>query len=187
MSSSSSSSESSSSSSTGSSSSSSTGSSSSSGSDSAGVIKAEIYSFLNDVYSSLGGSDWNVNTNWGDQYVSYCDWYGVDCDDSSTRRVSLLSLADNNLSGTFPASIPNVFSSLRVLILDDNNITGEFPASISNLKDLEYLSITNNQITGTVPQEVCDLRDINGGFLQTLDVDCVEYSGSVSCDCCLFC
>lgn len=99
----------------------------------------------------------------------------------------LLSLADNNLSGTFPASIPNVFLSLRVLILDDNNITGEFPASISNLKDLEYLSITNNQITGTVPQEVCDLRDTNGGFLQTLDVDCVEYSGSVSCDCCLFC
>ena len=134
----------------------------------------------------MGGQLWVNSTNWGDETVSYCEWHGIDCDNSSPRNVNIISLKGNNLVGTFPAELGQ-FTTVKVLILDDNSLTGTLPTTIGILKDLEYFSISGNLLTGIVPDEICSLTEENGGFLQTLDVDCDNLGGSVTCDCCLYC
>merc|ERR1712071_36290 len=145
--------------------------SSSSSSSSSSLTEEEQYSLLNSMFIETGGSSWGDSTNWGDESISFCDWHGIDCDES--KNVNIVFLSGNGLTGTFPTTLGLFSSTLQILVLDDNSLTGTLPTELGLLKNLEYFSITGNELTGNVPNEICDITESQGGgFLQTLDVDC---------------
>lgn len=50
---------------------------------------------LIEFYDRTNGASWNINTLWTDTGVSYCTWYGVNCD--SISNITGLNLSGNNL------------------------------------------------------------------------------------------
>jgi hypothetical protein len=78
---------------------------------------------LREFYNQTGGDNWIDNTGWGgNETTSYCDWFGVSCNDNG--QVSALVLGSNNLSGPIDP----------------------FP----ELLDLEMLDLAKNELSGTV-------------------------------------
>ncbi len=75
---------------------------------------------LSDIYDSASDGEWRNRTNWQDEYVSYCDWKGVSCDDN-TNRVVKLDLRQNGLSGSLSESI-GILTSIEVLDLSGNDV-----------------------------------------------------------------
>ena len=75
---------------------------------------------LSDFHDSAKGADWTNATNWMDEYIRYCDWKGVTCDDNKSQ-VTKLNLTNNGLSGRLSESIGNL-TSMEVLDLSDNDI-----------------------------------------------------------------
>jgi len=64
---------------------------------------------LSDFYDVAKGVEWTDETNWRDEYASYCDWKGVTCDDMN--HVTKLNLTNNGLSGRMSESVGNLASS----------------------------------------------------------------------------
>ena len=75
---------------------------------------------LIDFYDSAKGAEWTDGTNWMDNYVSFCDWKGVTCDDGR-NHVTKLNLTNNGLSGRLSESIGNL-TFTKELDLSDNDI-----------------------------------------------------------------
>ena len=50
-------------------------------------------------------------------------------------------------------------TNLEVLSLRDNQLTGSIPSDIGNLTNLTLLSLSNNQLTGIIPDEICNQGD----------------------------
>ena len=75
---------------------------------------------LTEFYHSAKGREWTNSGNWTQEYISYCYWHGVTCDDN-TRKVVKLNMTNNGLSGKLSTGIGNL-SSLKVLDLSDNDI-----------------------------------------------------------------
>jgi len=74
---------------------------------------------LSEFYVSSKGAEWTNDTNWQDEYESYCGWHGVTCDDMN--QVTTLNLTNNGLSGRLSESIGKL-ASIKVLDLSDNDI-----------------------------------------------------------------
>ena len=74
---------------------------------------------LSEFYDSAKGAEWTNDTNWLDEYTSYCGWEGVTCNDMN--QVTSLTLTNNGLSGRLSERIGNL-TSIEVLDLSDNDI-----------------------------------------------------------------
>src|ERR1700729_1758147 len=74
---------------------------------------------LVDLYNSTAGAGWTNHTNWLTT-ASVSGWYGVT---TLNGRVTQLSLTQNNLTGTLPASLGNL-SAMAYLALDQNQLSG---------------------------------------------------------------
>ena len=74
---------------------------------------------LSDFYDVAKGVEWTDETNWRDEYASYCDWKGVTCDDMN--HVTKLNLTNNGLSGRMSESVGNL-AFIKELDLSDNDI-----------------------------------------------------------------
>lgn len=109
---------------------------------------------LVDLYNSTNGPSWYHNNNWLSGPVS--SWYGIQL---TGNRVSFISLSNNNLSGTIPASIGNL-SDLSDLYLDNNLLEGNIPPSLGNLINLAGISLNNNQLSGPIPPELGRLSNL---------------------------
>lgn len=95
--------------------------------------------------------------------------------------VELLSLNDNALTGTVPATVA-AMELLEELYLDGNPLTGILPESISALGNLKMIDISATNITGNVEAALC----IGGKEWNVLRADCLDDSSSASCatECC---
>ncbi|XP_048549052.1 receptor-like protein kinase 5 [Triticum urartu] len=83
----------------------------------------------------------------------HCAWPYVTCDTSS-GRVTSLSLANINITAPFPDAIGGLYG-LTSLNLSNNNITGAFPTSVYRCASLRHLDLRNlaiyaNNLTGEV-------------------------------------
>lgn len=108
------------------------------------------------LYYSTDGANWYDSTGWGTS-VSYCDWYGVDCDDEG--EVIELDLHSNRLSGTIPADL-EALGSLQTLALWSNFLSGPIPPQLGNLTGLRRLSLYNNGLGGTIPAKLAALSNL---------------------------
>ena len=146
---------------------------------------------LSDFYDSAKGAEWtNVTKNnikWLNEYASYCDWHGVTCDDD--KRVKVLELSNNGLSGRLSESIGKL-TSIQKLDLSDNDIKvmsicsiimtlfsfvantltkhrrsctqpqGPIPTEIGLLSNLTYLRLSYNAFTGKAPDTLTKLTQL---------------------------
>jgi hypothetical protein len=131
--------------------------------------------YLAMLYYATNGNGWIKQDNWLSYDVSECDWYSHSslsenskyyeaavCDSSSTNATVInLSLASNNLTGSFPIWYSSFIPQLRILDLADNFIGGAFPIMIST-PVLEVLVLTNNPLEGAVK--------MNAGFFHNIKV-----------------
>ncbi|GFP96708.1 probably inactive leucine-rich repeat receptor-like protein kinase at2g25790 [Phtheirospermum japonicum] len=86
-------------------------------------------------------------TNWNSS-ISYCNWNGITCFDSS--HVSKIDLPGHNLSGKIPESI---FKSpyIQSIDLSNNHLFGDIPNNLSSCFSLRYLNLSGNNLTGLIP------------------------------------
>eukprot|EP00984_Skeletonema_dohrnii_P021209 scaffold10525_cov75-Skeletonema_dohrnii-CCMP3373.AAC.2 len=124
---------------------------------------------LSDFYDSTKGAEWTNSTNWLDEYVHYCDWHGVTCDDSN--RVIKLELRNNGLSGRLRESIGDL-ALMEVLDLSDNDIKVISVCSFIESLTLIYFIACSHQTTtpfsysiqfnsqGSIPTEVGQLSEL---------------------------
>jgi hypothetical protein len=111
--------------------------------------------YLEKIYSSLGGDNWFNNTGWLDNTTSFCEWFGITCDQS--RLVSRIELKGNNLNGnlTYVDDVGNTLFlfnhlyELEVLDLSDNYISGQVSKQdYFNLVNLHHVDMSRNELTG---------------------------------------
>ncbi len=117
----------------------------------------EERSDLMKLHEAMGGASWTDNTNWGTD-APLADWFGIAVD-STTGRVTQISLNRNNLSGTVPPEIRH-FPHLRVLRLDYNQLEGEVPPEIGELTELRRMDIDGNEFKGQIPPEIGKLVNL---------------------------
>jgi hypothetical protein len=138
-------------------------------------------------YFVLNGSDWTncratisevagsctIGNPWLD--VSHeCDWYGVDCN-SSTSTISKLTLKANNLGGVLPDEL-FYLGDLIGLSLDHNqNIGGTIPTAIGKLTLLTYIELDENVLEGTLPTAMYMMST-----LQAIDLNGNKLTGTIS-------
>jgi hypothetical protein len=100
-------------------------------------------------------------------------------------RLEILSMNDNDLTGTIPTELGYLRNMTR-MILKDCFLSGTIPTQLGNMTTLENLSLESNLLTGTAPAEVCTLRNLD---LAVFVTDCKSAQGGVDCpkECCTFC
>jgi Leucine-rich repeat (LRR) protein len=117
---------------------------------------------LVNLYNSTNGASWtntvSANQPWLVGPVS--NWLGVTLNFTGNNVIGI-TLNNNNLSGSIPASIGvGNLSNLDTLILGNNQIGGGIPASIGNLTNLNSLVLGNNQLTGSIPTSLGNLTNL---------------------------
>ena len=144
------------------------------------------------LYNSTDGENWSpYNTNWGANN-NPCTWENAICPDNGVVGpvTGIIFLGGNNMSGTLPAELGNLFgltgilfhfnpeltgpippelgnlANLQVLHLDGNALTGPIPATLGNLADLRILGLRDNALTGTIPSALGALTNLEELRLQ---------------------
>ena len=92
------------------------------------------------LYNATDGGNWNRSDNrLSDAPLG--EWYGVDTNDD--RRVTVLILDNNGLSGEIPAELGSL-SNLTELELSDNDLSGEIPLELGRLANLSWMGLSGN-------------------------------------------
>ena len=118
---------------------------------------------LVELYNGTDGPNWLSNRFWlaqDDQMKSFRidTWYGVYT--NSNRRVTALTLSNNDMRGEIPTSLDEL-EKLRWLHLAFNELNGEIPESLGDLTDLYALDLRNNELTGSIPASLGKLSQLN--------------------------
>ncbi|MFK7981435.1 MAG: hypothetical protein AB8G86_15730, partial [Saprospiraceae bacterium] len=111
---------------------------------------------LVDLYNSTNGTEW---TNQWDLTQPMSTWYGVKV--NLEGCVTILNLANNQLSGSLHASLGSL-GSLERLLLGFNEITGIIPKELGNLLKLTSLHLHENKLIDTIPKELGLLSNLQG-------------------------
>ncbi len=135
------------------------------------------YDALSALYNATNGDNWTQKWDLSDCDV--CSWIGVGCD-PLTKRVDVIFLADNNLTGKIPPEIGEIRNLLN-LNLSSNQLSGIIPTEIENLTPvlgfitgLRFLSLDNNQLSGPIPEAIGKL---SGGSI--LDLSNNNFTGPI--------
>ena len=123
---------------------------------------------LVDLYNETNGATWNKT--W-DLTAAVSTWSGVTV---VNNKVVALSLINNNLNGSIPASIGQL-TDLATLNLHNNNLSGAVPNSLGTIKTLKSLNISLNQLQGLLPTTLVDLSN-----LEHLDIYFNDFNGDLT-------
>lgn len=108
---------------------------------------AEKYALMS-VYERCGGGRWLNKRGWGAD-APLRDWFGVGI--NVEGYVVELNLRGNNLRGLFPDSL-HALRRLEVLAVDDNFLTGDLPDyALCKITSLQVLSCAHNSLDGAIP------------------------------------
>jgi hypothetical protein len=103
-----------------------------------------------------------------------CDWYDVDCDNTTGRVVGLTVFGDGNLTGAIPDAIANL-TNLRTLVLHHlPGLSGNIPDSLALLSNLSQLTISSTGVSGPVPSFLSQLTG-----LTLIDLSFNFFEGSI--------
>lgn len=103
-----------------------------------------------------------------------CNWYGVQCNETTNYVIGLDIAPAADLNGTIPPSISK-FKHLQYLRLHKiPNLVGKIPPQIGELPLLTYLVISWTNISGPIPDFLAKLTS-----LRYLDLSFNRLSGSI--------
>jgi hypothetical protein len=96
------------------------------------------------------------------------------------RQLQELMVHNNAISGSLPDTMH--MPRLRLLSVANNQLTGTIPASLAKSTELRILNFHENPgLTGNVPEELCDL--MLNGKLTTITIDCDLITCNCDCIC----
>ena len=128
-----------------------------------------------ELHAAAHGGGWRRNANWlrGDPCNPAAPWYGVGCARVTDTMlpntsagagfgVTAIQLAANNLTGTIPPTLADVFGgTLQLLDLSDNSLSGAVPASLLAMPRLHSLFRYGKGVPGApllqggLPDPIC--------------------------------
>lgn len=111
------------------------------------------------LWSVTNGLNWSKTNNWYYDGVRKCSFTGVSCDDEG--NVVSLVLSKFNLHGKIPKELSGL-KRLKVLNLSDNLLSGHIPSDL-RLAPLEKLDLTGNLLSGIIPPLLCRSEANNNG------------------------
>ncbi|KAI3444964.1 hypothetical protein Pfo_001629 [Paulownia fortunei] len=114
--------------------------------------KAALLAFKNSF------SNPNPFPSWDLQYHC-CDWYGVECNET-TNYVIGLDIITSDLNGTIPPAVAKLKHLQHLRLHKLPNLVGEIPLEIGELPHLTYLVISWTNISGPVPDFLVNLRSL---------------------------
>ena len=82
---------------------------------------------LTALYHASDGPSWLKKSNWLDNSVNYCEWYGVFC--SENNDVQALELGSNGLKGTLASEL-SALTELQSLVLYNSEISGTLASEL---------------------------------------------------------
>jgi hypothetical protein len=137
-------------------------------------VPPEQTAVLKELFESTNGPDWTDNSGWlvAD---SPCDWYGVVCsqdyaDGKSSSNIRLLSLTNNNLSGTLPSSLAQL-PALQGLYIEQNKLHGDVPPELLARWDDHEFEFRGSQNSFSNMVKKIRLLYSSSGVLCSLDDD----------------
>lgn len=93
------------------------------------IVQQRERQALIDLYNATDGDNWINHENWcSDKPLN--EWYGVGYWDGRVRNLSL----------------------------SENELTGSLPASMSYLDDLEYMNLSGNKLSGEIPEDILNCK-----------------------------
>ncbi|KAK2979893.1 hypothetical protein RJ640_023964 [Escallonia rubra] len=98
---------------------------------------------------------------------------------TNCKKLRVLSINDNPIAGTLPASIRNLSASLQKFYAHRCRIRGTIPNEIGNLSGLILLSLFGNDLSGSIPNTIKGLQK-----LQAIGVHDNKLRGSIPNDLC---
>ncbi|XP_052138099.1 receptor kinase-like protein Xa21 [Oryza glaberrima] len=78
---------------------------------------------------------------------------------TNCSSLTILDLNINSLSGEIPLKI-GLLSNLSGLFLSVNNLTGNIPPTLGNISHIKVLGLAQNHLTGSIPQELGKLSNM---------------------------
>ena len=124
-------------------------------------------------FNATNGLNWRDRSGWLTD-VPIEEWYGVST--GGDLRVTYLSLAENQLTGTIPSELGNL-ANLEGLDLSSNQLTGSIPTDLGNLANLEGLNLSGNQLAGAIPTDLGNLAS-----LERLNLSENQLTGAIPTD-----
>ena len=110
---------------------------------------------LIELFNQTEGPRWNNKTNWRNNNVSHCLWYGVTCDNTSHSYVISLSLVQNNLRGTLSKNLWKLRNLQGLCVYGNSRLSGNVDEVLSaNMTALLRLDLAFNRLSGTIPGEI---------------------------------
>lgn len=94
---------------------------------------------LLDLYNNTVGANWTSNTNWNTTEPA-SSWHGITINDGHVKKISL---NNNNLLGTIPASLTTSLPFIQEINVSFNNLSGALH-DFSLIPTLNVLNITGN-------------------------------------------
>jgi Leucine rich repeat N-terminal domain len=112
------------------------------------AIPAAERAVLLSLYNGSQGSSWTNKTGWDTASGIECSWFGVTCS-AGDANVIAISLPNNNLVGTLPATLKNL-TLLQSFAVNDNKLGGPIP-SLAGMTALQTFLVYGNQLSGSLP------------------------------------
>ncbi|GMP63154.1 hypothetical protein CsSME_00024955 [Camellia sinensis var. sinensis] len=126
-------------------------------------VLLKIKTALNNPYHL---ASWNPETN-------CCDWYSVECDEITSRIISL-TIFGGNISGQIPAAVGDLPYLQTLVFRKLTNLTGSIPSAITKLKHLRTIRLSWTNLSGPVPSFFTELKN-----LTFLDLSFNDLTGSI--------
>lgn len=122
------------------------------------AIDVADWTILKEAYASMGGESWNRPWTFGDEPTTARDLPGVKV---SGGKVVGISLPNNNVTGSFPASLLSL-ESLSTLDLSGNALSGDAAQAVVGISNtgLTTLDISDNAFTGNIGAFAENLRGL---------------------------
>ncbi|GAU38514.1 hypothetical protein TSUD_396310 [Trifolium subterraneum] len=79
------------------------------------------------------------------------------------KQLLILDIGDNQMSGTIPSWIGDIFSLMRILRLSQNKFQGNIPSQLCKLSTLHILDFSNNMLMGSIPHCIGNLTSMIQG------------------------
>jgi len=112
-------------------------------------------------YNAMDGPNWDKK--W-DLKKPMGTWYGVGLNDSGC--VNTLAFENNNLKGTIPTDIGDLYYLENLTIFSNPGVAGSIPSEIGNLTNLKLLNLGINRLAGNIPPEIGNLYKLEKFDLQ---------------------
>jgi len=129
---------------------------------------------LEQIYIETGGDySWTTDSsNWLNDDISVCEWYGCECNNNEDYIVTSIRLGSFRYVQLIPTAI-GMLSKLQKLTINGDNLAGTLPRELLNLHELTQMTIRSS-LEGALPSEIGNLRS-----LQILDLHGNNFDGKL--------